>query len=287
MYKADPNDNTKQVPNNKPNSFYGNGVLPEPGELHKAPAFVLINTTGSFNFSYNTSHSIGGKIFDSKHELVPSQPNDDLYQKAMVIRGINQGPIRLDINPNSWTGSAPILSSTAGSGSVKFVFDPTGSVTRHSNNAVSERIIIDDVTFNFVVSSSGYTNSSSLDKEKAIYIERTAEAGDGTGPSYQSGSAKAFRDAINNNMGLHNLNLSASLVKSTADTITGSANIVKLFGNESGSGGNYTITTSSIEEINTFRITSGSTAMGVFGGSTTRRGTLKKGDVTFVYIGGS
>jgi len=74
-YKADPNNNVKQVPNNRPSYAIGKAITPA-NKIHEArrPNYVLINSG-----SYPADFISGSKIENAAG-----------------------GPVKLDIQPTAW-----------------------------------------------------------------------------------------------------------------------------------------------------------------------------------------
>ena len=85
-YKADPNNNVKQVPNNRPSYAIGKAITPA-NKIHEAkrPNYVLINTIGNYSFCYDNSGSY---------------PAD--FISGSKIENAAGGPVKLDIQPTAW-----------------------------------------------------------------------------------------------------------------------------------------------------------------------------------------
>ena len=101
MYRADPNDNTKQIPNSVPQSSYGKAIAPAPRVNQDRPHYVLLNSSGSYAFAYAS----GSK---------------DTYVTGSKLEKSGAGPVRLDINPVAWRR---IDGTNAGvAGDVSFIY---------------------------------------------------------------------------------------------------------------------------------------------------------------------
>ena len=91
MYQVDPNDNTKMIPKTKASDAYGHAITPAAETIQKRPAYVLINVSGTYAFSNNTSGSIGGTHADL-----------NAYATGSVLANAASGPVRLEIQPVAW-----------------------------------------------------------------------------------------------------------------------------------------------------------------------------------------
>jgi len=104
-YQADPGDNTKQSPKALPQKVYSNAVAPAIATVQKNPWYVLVNNPGTYYFLYNSTASITGET------------HGEDYVHGITIDDASQGPVRLDINPMAWSGSAALST-----GDVTFVY---------------------------------------------------------------------------------------------------------------------------------------------------------------------
>ena len=102
LYKADPNDSTKQIPDNPiQGSQYSKATCPTNEIVSKRPTYVIINKKGTYAFSYEntpTTYITGSSL----------NGDDD--------RG-NASP-RLDIQPTAWRKT----DATGAVGDVTFVY---------------------------------------------------------------------------------------------------------------------------------------------------------------------
>ena len=106
------NANEKMGPKGLPASAFGKALTPEKLTITERPSYVFLNTTGSFYFITNTTSSIGhtGAGIDGVRNL------------GITLNSVSQGPVRLDINPVAWSGSAEKGGQTFPQGSVTFVY---------------------------------------------------------------------------------------------------------------------------------------------------------------------
>ena len=96
-YKQDPNNASKQVPDS-PNfsETYNEATTPAKQVIVERPNYVVLNTAGNYSFMYNSGS-------------FPAA-----YVSGSTI-GEDMGPVKLDIQPLAWDGSA-------GTGAVTFVY---------------------------------------------------------------------------------------------------------------------------------------------------------------------
>ena len=87
-----------------PKEAYGNATTPAQYVVQKTPWYVLVNNSGSYHFLYGTTGSIGGTITSG-------------YALGIKNGGASGQPMRLDINPSAWSGSAGTVT-----GDVTFVY---------------------------------------------------------------------------------------------------------------------------------------------------------------------
>ena len=90
MYKADPNDSTKQIPKGLSAKAFSNATTPAAGVLTLNPSYIMINNSGSYGFIYSHTGSLGTTITN--------------YGAEYTTGSIHSSgtPIRLDINPTAW-----------------------------------------------------------------------------------------------------------------------------------------------------------------------------------------
>jgi len=90
LYKADPNDSTKQIPNNQPNDLqFSHAECPTHSTITKRPTYVNVNVNGTYAFAYSSASAALGT----------STTN---YITGSVHPGANAGPFKLDISPVAW-----------------------------------------------------------------------------------------------------------------------------------------------------------------------------------------
>ena len=107
-------DATKVEPGALPPSAFGSAKTPAPSIVTKNPTYVLLNNTGSFNFIMNVvSESVGSTLSHTHGN----------WTQGIVIKGLGQGPVRLDISPVAWSGSGGFTgASNLSAGDVTFVY---------------------------------------------------------------------------------------------------------------------------------------------------------------------
>ena len=105
LYKADPNDSTKQTPDVQGSNRFDKAVNPAHCSATKTPSYVLINTllTTEVGFFFGTSASLSTAGNTTKANY-PIMGND-----------LSAGT-KLNIHPTAWSGSA------ADAGKITFVY---------------------------------------------------------------------------------------------------------------------------------------------------------------------
>ena len=111
MYKQDPDDSRKQIPQPLIKTSMGRAITPTILEQYANPSHVFINNSGSYYFRYDCTGSAG-------------DTPDGGYELGMHIAPGSQGgaPVKLDINPCAWSGSALNTKAALGTGDVTFVY---------------------------------------------------------------------------------------------------------------------------------------------------------------------
>ena len=112
QYKADPNDDTKQIPNGLPTgtSYGAIATVPAIEVIQERPDYVLINVDGTYSFNYDFTGSIGLAVAESTFA--------GQYITGSVLGNAAGGPVRLDISPTAWRQT-----NTGGTvGDVTFVY---------------------------------------------------------------------------------------------------------------------------------------------------------------------
>ena len=106
LYKQDPNDTSKQIPNIQGDNRYDSSVNPSRVTLTKTPNYVLVNKTitATTGFFYGSSASFSA-LSDSN-----ASSNYDL------VGGTLTAGTKLNIHPTAWSGSS------ADNGSITFVY---------------------------------------------------------------------------------------------------------------------------------------------------------------------
>tara|TARA_Y100000593_G_scaffold88160_1_gene169942 strand:- start:530 stop:886 length:357 start_codon:yes stop_codon:yes gene_type:complete len=111
MYKGNTSgDLRKQEPKSVPSSVYAHATQPAITTVSKRPSYVIINQSGSYAFSYESSASNGA-----------AWGTPGYYKNAVNID--DTFPFKLEIQPIAWSGSAK--DTSGGDGGVL----PTGAVT--------------------------------------------------------------------------------------------------------------------------------------------------------------
>ena len=102
----DPNG-TKQKPIVRNGTgFFSHATCPTKETHNKRPSYVLVNTSGTYAFNYNSG----------------SESTLSSYITGSVVESANAGPIRLDIQPTSWTQ----IGGSGAIGDVTFVYVRVG-----------------------------------------------------------------------------------------------------------------------------------------------------------------
>jgi len=114
-YMANPDNPYKQVPrgNTGSGSFndtlkkYSHATAPSASSINKRPSYIMVNTTGSFSFAYES-----GSLFNSEVYITASN-------NQQVVAGVGGfTPYKLDINPVAWKSD----DFKAPAGSITFVY---------------------------------------------------------------------------------------------------------------------------------------------------------------------
>jgi hypothetical protein len=107
LYKQDPNNSKKQVPNVTPNGIhrYSYAVTPAAQELVKRPTYVVVNNrnSGGYYFAY-----------DSASAAVKTDTSNYITGSLLDADG---KPVRIDVSPVAWRAGAG-----AKTGDVTFVY---------------------------------------------------------------------------------------------------------------------------------------------------------------------
>ena len=82
--------------------FFSHATCPNKETHQKRPSFVIINKKGTYAFNYNSG----------------SESTLSSYITGSVVESANAGPIRLDIQPTSWTQ----IGGSGAIGDVSFVY---------------------------------------------------------------------------------------------------------------------------------------------------------------------
>ena len=111
LYKTDPNDSTKQVPDVTPGGRhrFSYATAPTLKTIEKRPTYVTINNAGAYAFLYETTASAGGETHLEGY----------MTASAYTFSGSSMPSThKLDINPLAWKRT-----DAAGShGEVTFVY---------------------------------------------------------------------------------------------------------------------------------------------------------------------
>jgi hypothetical protein len=103
-YKQDPNDSTKQVAGNLPDSATDNTVTPLRGTLTKTPNAVLIGgIQDNIGFFFGTSASFSETATTDQSPAVGNQITGSQYFTSF---GTPAAGTTLNIHPTAWSGSA-------------------------------------------------------------------------------------------------------------------------------------------------------------------------------------
>ncbi len=100
----------QQGPRPLPKSAFGRVTTPAPATIQPNPWHILVNNTGSYFFLYDTTASEHGVS------------EGETYTQGIVVRSQGQGPIKLEISPLAWSGSAEQIPGTLNTGDVTFVY---------------------------------------------------------------------------------------------------------------------------------------------------------------------
>ena len=93
LYKQDPNNTKKQIPNNPiQGSQYSKAICPTNEIVTKRPTYVTVNKVGTYAFLYETTSSVGGNVAGQ----YPS------FTTGSVVQNAAAGGIKLDISPVAW-----------------------------------------------------------------------------------------------------------------------------------------------------------------------------------------
>tara|TARA_B100000287_G_scaffold294364_1_gene277689 strand:- start:18 stop:368 length:351 start_codon:yes stop_codon:yes gene_type:complete len=94
LYKQDPNNTKKQIPNVSPGGTarYSHATCPNKETVTKRPSHVNVNQAGTYAFLYETTASTGANV--SNTEL------SNFVTGSQVVA--NHGNIKLEINPVAW-----------------------------------------------------------------------------------------------------------------------------------------------------------------------------------------
>ena len=100
LYKQDPNNSTKQVPDvSAPiTRRVSHAINPAPQTITDRPTYVVVNRVGNYSFAYESG----------------SYPTE--YVSGSSLPNAASGPIKLDISPVAWG------STTQATGDVTFVY---------------------------------------------------------------------------------------------------------------------------------------------------------------------
>ena len=108
LYKADPNNSNKQIPDTQGNNRYDRAVNPVHCKAKKTPSYVLVNATmvDSCSFYFGSSASFSDLGASGRTNPVNfTKMGDDLAAGTI-----------LHIHPTAWSGSA------ADAGKITFVY---------------------------------------------------------------------------------------------------------------------------------------------------------------------
>ena len=112
MYKQDPNNTKKQIPDVSPGGTarFSHATCPAQSTVTKRPSYVVINEPGIYKFLYETTSSRG-------EATGTTQLNNYVTGSSVVA---NHGNIKLDISPVAWRRTDAGQSSSVGE--VTFVY---------------------------------------------------------------------------------------------------------------------------------------------------------------------
>ena len=120
-YKADPNDSTKQVPagniseNSQSINVNGYHINPGVATVGQSPDSVILHTTGSYSFLYESTSSVGTSI--------PRQ-HASMFTQMITCSAtpVQSYPITLNISPVAWSGSRS-TTAVSDDNDVSFVYN--------------------------------------------------------------------------------------------------------------------------------------------------------------------
>ena len=97
------------------NTIFPRATTPLPNVLQKNPDHVIINSTGSFYFQYDTTGSVGTTLGVSEQTQ---------WELGVMCNTHPAAPIRLDISPCAWSGSEQggLTKRGVNQGAVTFVY---------------------------------------------------------------------------------------------------------------------------------------------------------------------
>jgi len=115
LYKVDPNDSTKQIPNTQGGNRFDRAVNPQTCSLQKTPSYVVVNTTLTtpcgFFFGDSSSYALAANAQQA-------EDRNHLTSSLNYTTMLDDGTVgtKLNIHPTAWSGSA------ADAGSITFVY---------------------------------------------------------------------------------------------------------------------------------------------------------------------
>ena len=90
FYKQDPNDSSKQIPNNTGRGYKqlaGYSINPAENTKERSPSYIMVNKVGTFAFSY----------LDQTTGTTTSS-----FITGAMVQNAAGGPTKLDINATNW-----------------------------------------------------------------------------------------------------------------------------------------------------------------------------------------
>jgi hypothetical protein len=120
MYKQDPNNSKKQIPNIQGENRHDRAINPKQMIFHKSPNYVLVNKTLTTpcGFFFGSSGSFSAAYTSQGQTHLGGLPTGSLSASNEYMIMGDDLPVgtKLDIHPTAWSGSS------ADAGKITFVY---------------------------------------------------------------------------------------------------------------------------------------------------------------------